>query len=509
MRKNIIYFIVCFISYISVSCSDSTDVDSIGNPKNNTVINSVTLLTANPSKDTEQSIELKWTNPSDSSLHKVEVAYQTKSAIARNTTNPMLVDVVAGQNSSIVFRASYYTTYIISVTAISKTGQRSKTLQVATKPSFSTDDKNASPVLLNRADTLFTSILQKCMGGPRDVWRHYPKPDGYWDGDAVVWSQGGGLSGFTAIREASSKYPKYADKYADMDQRMINSIDKFRVIDSRNGVEGYSVYPASGNERFFDDNVWIGVDMVDLYLLTGDNTILTRADIVWKYLLTGMDEDGGVFWKELPDKSKSKHACATAPTAVMAAKLYLATGKSEYLDYAKKSYAWCINTLQDKSDYLICDLQREDGSIDYAKYTYNSGQAIQGAALLYNITKEAQYLTEAQQIADAMYKKWFSKYYSNVFGKEITMIGGHTWFNAVALRGFIELYKIDGNRKYVTAYEEMLSHAWLSSCRDKNLELLNYDDFMGGKQQTSWDILHLGATVEMIARLASLEAEGL
>ncbi|GAB6120664.1 hypothetical protein [Dysgonomonas termitidis] len=54
--------------------------------------------------------------------------------------------------------------------------------------------------------------------------------------------------------------------------------------------------------------------------------------------------------------------------------------------------------------------------------------------------------------------------------------------------------------------KEILSHTWMSPCRNKTYNILNYDSFKGEVRQTAWDILHVGATVEMFARLASLKS---
>lgn len=504
MKK--IYTMLCALFLLSgllYSCnSDDPNEDIITDREE--IIGAVKNLRADTGTEKNEII-ISWLNADDNSLAKVEIVYNTKYTNTKSSYNPTLVDAESGKEGQCSIVVPDDITYDIAVTSISNKGQRSKTKTITAKPSSGI--RTEVPEFFLRADTLMKSMMEKCLGGPRDNWRAYPNPTGpYWDGDATVWGQGGGFSAFAAMREASSKTADYQSEYKALDSRMISSIDKFRIIDSRNQVEGYSVYPASGNERLYDDNVWIGLDMIDLYLLTGDNKIFTRANIVWKYLLTGMAEDGGVYWRELPEKSTSKHACSSAPTAVMATKMYLATGDVEYLDKAKKIYAWCINNLQD-TDFLICDLQRADGSIDKAKYSYNSGEVVQAGALLYKITGEIHYLNEAQQIASAMYEKWFSRFYSNVLGRQIMMIDGHTWFNAVALRGFIELYKLDGNRKYVSGYEDMLDHAWQSTCRNKTLDFLSYDNFRGGINQTSWDILHLGATVEMIARLSSLKMD--
>ncbi|MFC6100556.1 glycoside hydrolase family 76 protein [Olivibacter domesticus] len=375
-----------------------------------------------------------------------------------------------------------------------------------------------APIFLKRADTLFSSITELYLNGmPRDIWStNYPRTDGYWDGAAVIWGHGAAFSGYTAIKEAAEGFPDYKSKYeSNYDNRLLTAIDQFR--NTRNGgAEAYAVYPGEGDERYFDDNIWVGIDMVDLYMLTNDSKYLDRAKLVWNFILTGTDDimGGGVYWKE---GLKSKHTCSTAPAAVLAAKLYEATQETPYLQSAKDLYAWCKETLQDPNDYLYWDNARladendpnSEILIAKEKYSYNSGQPMQAASLLYKITHEAQYLTDAQNIAGAAYNKWFIPFNSAVLGESFQILEpGHVWFQAIMFRGFIELYKLNNDRTYVTAYEKTLTHAWLSDCRNPGINLLN-GDFRGGTTQTSWEILHEGACLEMLARLAALERDGL
>ena len=49
--------------------------------------------------------------------------------------------------------------------------------------------------------------------------------------------------------------------------------------------------------------------------------------------------------------------------------------------------------------------------------------------------------------------------------------------------------------------------AWMSECRNQTTNLLSNNYFIG-KTNSSWQVLHEGAFVEMLARLAVLELEG-
>jgi phage host-nuclease inhibitor protein Gam len=72
----------------------------------------------------------------------------------------------------------------------------------------------------------------------------------------------------------------------------------------------------------------------------------------------------------------------------------------------------------------------------------------------------------------------------------------------------VELYKVDGNKTYVKAYQKTLANAWLSKARNRTTGLIN-EDFRGGSTQTDFEVIHQAACLEMLSRLAMLEKEGL
>ncbi|MGS2741642.1 glycoside hydrolase family 76 protein [Sinomicrobium sp. M5D2P17] len=367
---------------------------------------------------------------------------------------------------------------------------------------------------VTKADTLMKAIVELYLDGkPRDIWSsQYPQGGGYWDGAAVIWGHGSAFSGYTAFKHSTWDIPglraEVEEKY---DERLLTAIDKFR--NQRNGgPEAYAVYPGEGDERYYDDNIWVGTDMVNLYLLTNDMRYLERAELVWNFVQAGTDDimGGGVYWKE---GLNSKHTCSTAPAAVLAARLYEATGEEYYLTSARAYYSWVKEVLQDPSDYLYWDNARLSDEndpdseilISTAKYSYNSGQPMQAAVLLYNITNETHYLEDAQNIAEAAHQKWFAPFRSDILNESFNILEpGHVWFQGIMLRGYVELYNVDHNSEYIDDYKKTLLHAWLSDARNRDTNLIN-ENFKGTTTQDKWEILHQGAIVEMLSQLAMTE----
>ncbi len=273
-------------------------------------------------------------------------------------------------------------------------------------------------------------------------------------------------------------------------------------FDTREPV-GYASYinSAKQSDRFYDDNVWLGIDFSDLYLQTKDKAYLAKAEEIWQFVESGKDDKlgGGIYWCE--QKKESKNTCSNAPGVVFLLKLYQGTKNKVYLEKAISLYDWTKSNLQDGQDHLYFDNISLTGKIGRAKYPYNSGQMLQSAALLYTLTKESKYLKDAQEIAASAHDYFFHKK-SLHDGVQFKLLkNSDAWFIAVMLRGFAELYHIDKNPVYIDSFKENLSYAW-SNLKDEQ-GLFN-KDWTGQKKSDKKWLLDQLAMVEMYARLASL-----
>lgn len=82
---------------------------------------------------------------------------------------------------------------------------------------------------------------------------------------------------------------------------------------------------------------------------------------------------------------------------------------------------------------------------------------MQSAALLYQLTGDKNYLTDAQNIARACHNYFFMDYATEQ-DKTIKLLKkGDIWFTAVMLRGFIELYQADRNKIYLDSFNQSLT----------------------------------------------------
>ena len=124
---------------------------------------------------------------------------------------------------------------------------------------------------------------------------------------------------------------------------------------------------------------------------------------------------------------------------------------------------------------------------------------MQSAALLYQLTGNGQYLKDAQAIAAACHNYFFMEFTPGQ-GEPFRMLKkGDVWFTAVMLRGFIELYQVDGNKVYLDSFARSLDYAWTHAREDNGL--FN-TDFTGKSCDNRKWLLTQAAMVAMYARLA-------
>lgn len=315
---------------------------------------------------------------------------------------------------------------------------------------------------------------------------------------SFLWPYSGTFSAVNALMEASGDL----EYQQTLDKQVLAGLEKY--FDTKRLPHAYASYISSApaSDRFYDDNVWLGIDFTDIYMMTKDKRYLDKAELIWEFILSGTDDilGGGIYWCE--QKKESKNTCSNAPGSVYAFKLFEATGDSCYFYKGQELYEWTKKNLQDSGDYLYYDNINLKGEVDKRKYAYNSGQMLQSAALQYKLTGDKKYLTEAQHIAKACYEYFFYDFTAED-GNTLRLLNkGDVWFTAVMLRGFVELYHQDGDKTYLNAFDVSLSYAWEHARDDEGLFSV---DFSGQKQDDKKWLLTQAAMVEMYARMAGIE----
>lgn len=313
---------------------------------------------------------------------------------------------------------------------------------------------------------------------------------------SFLWPYSGMLSGCVSLYKTTGD-AKYRDI---LEKQILPGLELY--WDNIREPFCYQSYPMFNgkSDRFYDDNDWLAIDFCDYYALTKEPKYLEKAEALHAYIYSGWSEElgGGIFWCE--QQRVSKNTCSNAPATVLCMKLYELTKKPEYLEWAKKTYAWTKENLCDTTDYVYWDNIALNGKIATQKYTYNSGQMIQAGVLLYKETGDESYLADAQRTAKGSFDH-FTSMRKLPNGKAIRFYTSSPWFNVIMFRGLKALYEVDGNALYVNTMADNARYAWKNT-RDEN-GLLG-DDWSGLKNKKHKWLLDNACMLELFSEMSGL-----
>jgi len=315
---------------------------------------------------------------------------------------------------------------------------------------------------------------------------------------AYLWPTSGVFSGVNALLKTTGD-----KQYRQLlENDVLPGLEQY--FDSVRKPASYQSYIVSAgkSDRFYDDNVWLSLDFCESYMLTKKPEYLKKSIETWKFVLSGWDEQlgGGIYWCE--QKKQSKNTCSNAPASVLAFKLFEATRDSAYFNWGIRIYNWTKANLQDSTDYLYFDNKNLSEKIGRAKYTYNSGQMLQAAAMIYKLTGKKTYLEDAQNIARSA-MNYFTEDFTTAEGKKIRLFKNTgNWFNAILFRGYTELYRLDGNAEYLGIFRDNMDQLW-NHIRDKNG--LFSKDWKGQKDDPYKWLLDQASLVEIWGTLAEMK----
>ncbi len=283
------------------------------------------------------------------------------------------------------------------------------------------------------------------------------------DDDVTLW---GYASYMEACGEWLALHPDDAEVKAEY-IKVLENVEYYRTVWRTDDLQVYQCVPVESKaECFFDDDVWVVLEFIHAYQLLGEQKWLDNAKGTIEFCYSGWDDKqgGGVYWKEddVGTENASKNTCINAPLALASAELYEITQDQQYLDWAIRLYDWTKATLMDPKDSLMWDnIMVDSGAVTRTKWTYNTGNMIASAAMLYKITGEEAYLTDAKSMAEAAYNH-FGEEDVNATPAESYYIAGETnpWFQSSLLKGYIKLYEVDSsNVTYVKSFLTALAYA--------------------------------------------------
>jgi Glycosyl hydrolase family 76 len=252
-----------------------------------------------------------------------------------------------------------------------------------------------------------------------------------------------------------------------------------------------------GGDRYFDDNAWVGLALVQLHRLRGPGTIddgsgplrrlrqflrpseptpaVDRARVVHEWALRGWGSadrgpiSGGLPWVDAP-WNRDRGSGATAGHAQLGVQLAELTGDETLIGSAEATgalrlYAWVEANLRDPADGLYWDKFLGDGSIDRTKWSYNQAVMLGVSALLYRATGEQRYRQRGQEIAGAVLDR-------------MDLTRQPASFNCMLCRNLLLLASVLDDERVAEAYPTALrayaEWAW-NTIRDPSTTLFPFD----------------------------------
>jgi len=160
-----------------------------------------------------------------------------------------------------------------------------------------------------------------------------------------------------------------------------------------------------GGAKYYDDNEWIGIELVRAYELTHYSAELGSAEAIMAFVMAGWDANpelacpGGVPFSNLTENNE-RNTVTDGPGAELALQLYRLTGNVAYLQFAEQAYEWVRQCLLEANG-LYADHIGAHGAVAQVYWSYNQGSMIGAGVMLYQATHNSAYLYQARQTAKA------------------------------------------------------------------------------------------------------------
>lgn len=264
-------------------------------------------------------------------------------------------------------------------------------------------------------------------------------------------------SGVVSAANALAAHSQCGERYYAALRQALAGLEVYYDAAARPAAYDSYLLDEGGAQKYYDDNEWLGIEFIRAYRTLQEPADLDRARAMFDFALSGWSEamGGGIYWRE--NDPETKNTCSNGPAAVLALLLYEETAEKSYLEAAQRILAWNQALLSAQTGVYL-DAVKADGSVDERTFTYNTGTPLHASALLYRITGAEEYLQQARALAAAALRHFGRLDLHS--GERI--LPNTPWFNAVLLRGCLELYRVDPDHDptYVHFFQANLNYAW-------------------------------------------------
>ncbi|MFG1906338.1 glycoside hydrolase family 76 protein [Kribbella sp. NPDC048928] len=235
------------------------------------------------------------------------------------------------------------------------------------------------------------------------------------------------------------------------------------------GYDSYVRPPnGQGGDKFYDDNEWIGLNLIQRYKRTGDRAALARAKDIFALVIHGWDTDpthpcaGGVYWTQAP-WSQDRNTISNGPAAELGAHLYLLTHDKSYLTWSQKMYQWA-QTCMLAPNGLYWDHIDLAGNVEKTQWSYNQGVMLGAGVLLFKATGNPRYLHDAKSVAKA----------SLAFYNTPEMLAKQgAAFNSIWFKNLLILDSVSPDPRYRKAMQAYADYNW-NTTRDPATNLYKF-----------------------------------
>jgi Glycosyl hydrolase family 76 len=162
-----------------------------------------------------------------------------------------------------------------------------------------------------------------------------------------------------------------------------------------------------GGAKYYDDNEWVGIELVRVYELTHSASALGVAEGIMAFVMAGWQTTGregeplacpgGVPFSNAIENTE-RNTVTDGPGAELALQLYRITGNAAYLQFAEQAYNW-VRTCLLSENGLYADHIGPHGGVAETYWSYNQGSMIGAGVLLYQATHNSAYLYQARLTA--------------------------------------------------------------------------------------------------------------
>ncbi len=245
-----------------------------------------------------------------------------------------------------------------------------------------------------------------------------------------------------------------------------------------------------GGTKYYDDNEWVGIELVRIYELTHYAAALGSAEAIMAFVMAGWDANpelacpGGVPFSNALENNE-RNTVTDGPGAELAVRLFQITGSEQYLQFAEQAYEWTRRCLLEPNG-LYADHIGAHGAVAQVYWSYNQGSMIGAGTLLFQATHNGAFLYEARQTAKAA----LAYYTPAVLGSE------NPFFVSVYFRNMLYLDSVTHDPPGAKLAQPYVDYAW------QHLRLAD-NVFVFGSPASS-QLLYQAAVVQIYGLLSSL-----